>query len=98
MRLYLRINKDWSFKFGYETGYAFRVDKDGNALWERYYVDQGRAKFGYQSFYAVAEGDDGGLYFSGHITDSIPNVPGSGLNSNVWLFKDRTGWLSHTGL
>ncbi|HNO38757.1 MAG TPA: hypothetical protein PKN57_12565, partial [Saprospiraceae bacterium] len=85
--LYIRNNKDWSYKFAFETGYAFRVDKDGNALWERYYVDKGRSKFGYQSFYAVAEGDDGSLYFSGHITDSIPNVPGSGLNSNIWLVK-----------
>ena len=85
--LHRAFHTDGSNKFAFETGYAFRVDKDGNALWERYYVDQGRSKFGYQSFYAVAEGDDGSLYFSGHITDSIPNVPGSGLNSNVWLLK-----------
>ncbi len=85
--VYFHYNKDWSTKFIYTVGYAFRVGDDGSMKWERYMYDKSRQKYGLQYFYSVAEGDDGSLYFAGNIADSIPNVPGSSLNDNIWLVK-----------
>ena len=70
-----------------ECGYAFRVGSDGSLKWERYFYDKPKQKYGWQYFFSVAEGDDGSLYFAGNIADSIPNVPGSSLNGNIWLVK-----------
>ncbi len=70
-----------------ECGYAFRVGSDGSLKWERYFYDKPKQKYGWQYFFSVAEGDDGSLYFAGNIADSIPNVPGSTLNGNIWLVK-----------
>ncbi len=70
-----------------DCGYAFRVGSDGSLKWERYFYDKPKQKYGWQYFFSVAEGDDGSLYFAGNIADSIPNVPGSSLNGNIWLVK-----------
>jgi len=85
--IYYHYNPNWSTKFYYQAGYAFRVRSDGSLKWERYFYDKPRQKYGWQYFFSVAEGDDGSLYFAGNIADSIPNVPGSSLNGNIWLVK-----------
>ena len=85
--IYFHYNPNWSTKFYYNTGYAFRVGSDGSLKWERYFYDKPKQKYGWQYFFSVAEGDDGSLYFAGNIADSIPNVPGSSLNGNIWLVK-----------
>ena len=71
----------------YTAGYAIRIDNNGNLKWERYFIDVPKQKYGEQSFYNVAEGDDGSIYMSGTLNDSIPNKPGSTSNSNIWLVK-----------
>jgi hypothetical protein len=85
--VYYHYNKNWSTLFVYEVGYAFRVDNNGNVLWERYFADVPKQKYGYQAFYNVAEGDDGSIYLSGIINDSIPNKPSTKSNWNIWLVK-----------
>jgi hypothetical protein len=85
--LYLDYRKDVLDGIAYDVGYAYRVDNNGNVLWEHYIADIPKQKYGYQAFYNVAEGDDGSIYLSGIINDSIPNKPGSKSNDNIWLVK-----------
>ena len=85
--LYLDYRKDAINGIAYDVGYAYRVDNNGNVLWERYFADVPKQKYGYQAFYNVAEGDDGSIYMSGIISDSIPNKPGTKSNLNIWLIK-----------
>ncbi|MBL7830326.1 MAG: hypothetical protein JNK41_04805, partial [Saprospiraceae bacterium] len=71
----------------YECGFAFRIDSNGVMKWQRLYVDLEKEKFGPMLLFNIAEADDGAIYLSGEIRDSIPNVPGSTLNGNIWLIK-----------
>ena len=79
---YIDYRKDVLNAIVYQLGYAYRVDNNGNVLWERYIADVPKQKYGYQAFYNVAEGDDGSIYMSGTLRD----IPGKG-NNNIWLIK-----------
>ena len=85
--IYTDYRKDVFHPLDYTAGYAIRIDNNGNLKWERYFIDVPKQKYGEQSFYNVAEGDDGSIYMSGILDDSIPNKPGSKLNGNIWLVK-----------
>lgn len=85
--IYTDYRKDVFHPLDYTAGYAIRIDNNGNLKWERYFIDVPKQKYGEQSFYNVAEGDDGSIYMSGKLNDSIPNISGSKLNGNIWLVK-----------
>lgn len=71
----------------YNLGYAFRIDTSGKILWERFYLDLDKDKYGDQYLFNVAEADDGAIYLSGTLRDSLPKgTPGTG-NDNIWLIK-----------
>jgi hypothetical protein len=55
--------------------------------WERFYLDKDKYKYGSQYLYNIAEADDGAIYLSGTLRDSLPKgIPGTG-NTNIWLIK-----------
>jgi len=74
-------------KFIARLGYAFRIDTSGTMKWERFYLDKDKYKYGSQYLYNIAEADDGAIYLSGTLRDSLPKgIPGTG-NTNIWLIK-----------
>ena len=44
-------------------------------------------KYGDQYLFNIAEADDGAIYLSGSIKDSLPNGPVGLGNGNIWLIK-----------
>ena len=74
-------------KPNYAIGYAFRIDTAGKMKWERLFLDSDKYKYGYQELNNIAEADDGAIYLSGTLRDSLPKgIPGTG-NNNIWLIK-----------
>jgi hypothetical protein len=71
----------------YNLGYAFRIDTSGIMKWERYFLDKEKYKYGDQYLFNIAEADDGAIYLSGSIKDSLPNGPVGLGNGNIWLIK-----------
>ena len=82
------INGNPSGRF---VGWASRINKDGNILWERNYytkVPNNIKEYDtYSIFYDGIEGEDGSIYMCGSLTDTIPNVKPTETNINNWVIK-----------
>lgn len=74
-------------KGAFDIGWAFRMNAEGVILWDRIYYEP-RVKFpAYQFFKNVVEDDEGNLYFSGEVRDSIVGEISNIPNTNFWLVK-----------
>ncbi|MEO1513999.1 MAG: hypothetical protein AAFV95_03270 [Bacteroidota bacterium] len=69
-------------------GYIFRLDKDGNKLWERFILDTLISTVDRYGFFSnVVELTDGSLVLAGDIRDTFPNYDPVVNNRNIWLVK-----------
>ena len=69
-------------------GWVFRLDKDGNKLWERFILDtliSPTERMG--DFSHLTELDNGDLLIYGQIEDTFPNHDPAINNPNLWLLK-----------
>ncbi|MEO1513933.1 MAG: T9SS type A sorting domain-containing protein [Bacteroidota bacterium] len=77
------LNDQEKLEYG---GYIFRLDKDGNKLWERYILDTLLSTIDRYGFFDdVVELTDGSLVFAGDIVDTFPNYEPVVNNRNIWL-------------
>ncbi|MEO1628816.1 MAG: T9SS type A sorting domain-containing protein, partial [Bacteroidota bacterium] len=69
-------------------GYIFRLDRDGNKLWEKYILDTLISTVDRYGFFSnVVELIDGSLILAGDIRDTFPNYDPVVNNRNIWLVK-----------
>lgn len=69
------------------VAWAFRMSPEGEILWDRVFHEPDVKFPSWQFFSNVAEDDQGNLYFSGEVRDSIVNEISNIPNTNFWLVK-----------
>lgn len=89
---YIGVGERWAYHVAPELnatrlGWAFRMSSDGEILWDRVFHEPDVKFPSWQFFSNVAEDDEGILYFSGEVRDSIVNEISNIPNTNFWLVK-----------